>query len=1122
MRCGECQAENPDDSVFCGACGQPLQVACSRCRRNNPFRNKFCSDCGSLLADAKQAIGRSRVEDGPDHSTAGERRQATFLFADISSYTALTEKLDPEDVDAATDCFKEIARRVIEKHGGMVNQFIGDEVHAVFGLPNTQEDDPVRAVRAAIEVHAEVKASAADFTERIGYSLTLHTGINTGLVVAQRSDGPDGIFRLTGDAVNVAARLRTEAKQDEILVGSNTHRLVKAFFEMVVRPAVRVKGKAFAIVPYQVLGESQVGSRFEVARNRGFAGYVGRQPQLEIMRTSLNLACASEGQVITIEGDAGIGKSRLLYEFLSGIDREEVSVPQGRCQAHSADIPYFPLLDALRRWLQFDEHDSHEDALAKAVTKIRLLDPGLEVHLPLYLRLLGIPSDHVLSAELEGEALRQAMEEALAAILTHATRVQPTVLVLEDWHWSDPASQLFLQHLIPLVPNYRLLVAISYRTGYGLDFGDLGYHTALRLNALIQKETENLIKNLIGADDVPAGLTGALHRSTEGNPLFVEESCYSLIESQSIVVRDGQVILKHPPDQLLLPDTVQAVIRARLDRLDRDAKEVVGIASVVGRTFSERIITRVYGGRPSKAALQTLQEQEIIRQVKMLPDAEYTFRHILAREVAYDALLKRQRKTLHEAVGAAIEAIHESRIDQYAAILSYHYARSARADKAIEYTMLAGNQAASIYANAEALTLYENALSLARTLPPSTLAQRWQIDATLKQVAVGTAARDFDADLAKLAEACSLAEVLDDLPRLAKTLYWLGRTHYVLARLEKAIEHAQRSLQVAEASGDPELAAPPVNLMGRAYWQLSNFAKSAEMTELSIEQMRKLGNKAEESTAAGFVSALFGYMGEFDKAIAYSDRSIELARQLQNPYAEAASLHYRGIIRDQQGDWQSAIQNYEAAQRIAEEAGDSFRLYIVNFMEGRAHTMLGDPSRGRRAVETSLALAQQLGTTFLLGQARTSLVECLLAEGELSEAQSICSEAIELARRAGDRFTEALARRALGESLYCLGRPEDLVEARSAFLDAEEALRVIGARPELARTLLASARVLAVQKRQADAVAYLKDAASLFHKLGMAWDEARVEHFRSQLGKTPRLAVNCGPDCESASNLEPP
>jgi class 3 adenylate cyclase len=699
MRCATCQVENAEGSAFCSVCGRPLQIACPCCYHPNPTANKFCGQCGFDLTDAGQAARPGDGHSDADPMSSGERRQATVMFADVCSYTALTEQSDPEDVDAVVNRLKEIASSVVEKHQGMINQFVGDEALVVFGLPHAQEDDPVRAVRAALELHAEVRASSLAFAMRVGRPLALHTGINTGLVVAQRSKRREGLFSLTGDAVNVAARLRSEAKEDEILIGPNTQRLVRPYFELASRPAVLVKGKALPIIPYQVLAESKIGSRFDAARTRGFTGYVGRYRELEMIQACLARARAGEGgSVVTIEGDTGVGKSRLLYEFLRGIDREETSVPQGRCQAQSSDIPYFPFIDGLRRGLQLTEDDSHKEALAKAVTNIRLVDPDLESRLPLFLHLLAIPSEYRLPAELKGDSLRKAMEEALVAILTRTARLVPTVLVLEDWHWSDPASRSALQRLCPVVGDHRLVVAVTYRTGYGVDLHDLPHHTDIRLNPLSEPETENLVKNVMGAEVLPAGLTAAIHRSTEGNPLFVEESCFSLIESQSISVDEGRAIMHRPPEELLLPDTVQAVIRARLDRLHHEAKQLVGIASVVGRSFSERILAHVCGGRSFQSALHTLQTQEIIRPTKALPDPEYTFRHILAREVAYDALLNQQRKKLHEDVAAAIETIHSDRLDQYAAILAHHYARSARADKAIEYSLLAGDQAAQIYA----------------------------------------------------------------------------------------------------------------------------------------------------------------------------------------------------------------------------------------------------------------------------------------------------------------------------------------------------------------------------------------------------------------------------------------
>jgi tetratricopeptide (TPR) repeat protein len=665
------------------------------------------------------------------------------------------------------------------------------------------------------------------------------------------------------------------------------------------------------------------------------------------------------------------------------------------------------------------------------------------------------------------------------------------VLVIEDWHWSDPASQSAMRHLLRLVPSYRLMVVLTYRSGQGFDFVHGGFRTSIHLDPLDEAQTDELIRTVTGAVESPGGLGALLCQSADGNPLFIEEACYSLLESGAVSVIDRRLVLNRSLSQLLLPDTVQAVIRARLDRLDDAAKEVVGRACVIGRIFSLPILARICAPRtPLEDALDVLQAQEIVRQTRNVPEPEYMFRHVLTREVAYDALLHQQRKQLHEAVGTAIEECYAQRLGEYAPILAHHFARSPRADKAIEYTLLAGDRAASLFANVEAAVYFDDALTLAQSIPASPQSQRWQIDAILGQVAVGIAPRDMERDRQNLQQACAFAEALGDRRRLAQALYWLGRNHYVQADLERAIEYARRSQEIADEIGDAAVAAPPVNLMGRAYWQLSDFTRSGQMMERSVEQMRLLGNKSEEATAAGFVSALFGYMGEFDKALAYSDRGIALAQELHNPYAEAASFHYRGIIRDQQGQWGAAIDDYAAALKIAEKAGDLFRVYLAKFMQGRAHHMAGDLARGRELVEQSVALAAQIGTTFLLGQAKSVLATCRLAEGGVEAAHTLCQDAIELAEKAGDKFTQAMVLRTLAEVLCEDGSAQHGEQAVRHMLDAIHLQVGIGARPELARSHASLATILKVQGNAQEAAVSLAKAMQLFAQLDMRWDMA--------------------------------
>jgi class 3 adenylate cyclase/tetratricopeptide (TPR) repeat protein len=1096
MSCPNCRSESPAGAKFCAACGATLEpMVCPRCGHRANRHDRFCGGCGHALAGAVATGGPGESAADVRLASGGERRQATVLLADISGSTLLGERLDPEEVDGVVGRFRRTAVQVIEKHGGTINQFVGDEVVAVFGVPSAREDDPVRAVRAAMELHAETSRQSSELEARIGERLAIHTGINTGLMIAQYSNDREGLYRLTGDAINTAARLRSLAAADEILVGPNTQRLVKPYFEALPLPAVQRKGKGLPIVPYRVVGISRVRSRFEAASQQGLKAHVGRSRELDVLRSCLARALEGEGRFVTIEGEPGIGKSRLLHEFLRDLDREQITLPQGRCEAHATETPYFPFLDGLRRGLYLSEDEAPADALRKAVDGVRRIDPALEAYLPFYLHLLSIPSEFALPSHLQGEALRQAIEEALVALIALTTKIRPMVLVLEDWHWSDPASRSALQRLLPLVPSHRLMLVVSNRPGYGLDLGRAGPHTAIRLDPLDEAETEKLVEAITGARTLPDGFAGAVHRSAEGNPLFIEEACFSLLDSGVISVRDGQLATHRPVERLLLPDTVQAVIRARLDRLDETAREVASLASVIGRTFDRQVLGRIYRGRaPLEEMLEGLCAEEIIRRTRLLPEPEYSFRHVLGREVAYDTLLHQQRRQLHEAVGRAIEEFHSERLEEQAAILAYHFRRSSCAEKAVHYALLAGDQAARLYANAEGMSHFEEALTVARSVPDSPEARRWQIDAILKGAAVHATSRDIMRDRSDLHRARELAETLDDRPRLARVLYWLGRNHYLLAELEPAIEHAQRSAEIADQLGDPALAAPPVNLMGRAYWQLSDFVRSALMTERSVGQMCLLGERAEEATAAGFLSALLGYMGEFDKALSYSDRALALARDVGHPYAEAAGLHYRGIIHDQQGQWSAALADYAAAESVANRAGDAFRVYLVKLMEGRARAMAGDPATGRRALEESVALSESLGTTFLLGQAKSFLATCLLAQGDdPREAETLCGVAVGLARRAGDRFTEALALRTQAECMGMSRDPERGPSATGLTLEAIEIQERIGARPELARSYVSLARLLAVAGRDREAQGSLESAIHILEELGLGWGQARAE-----------------------------
>ncbi len=384
MKCQKCQSENIASAKFCGECGAKLRRACPRCAFGNEPGNKFCIECGQDLTKPDQAT------EVPEHSPPekpapekpkppsppeGERRQATVLFSDLTGYTAMNETLDPEETGGIMNRIKEEAVRIVEGHGGVVNQFVGDEILALFGIPETHEEDLRRAVKAALELHEVVRNLSPEVEDRIGKPLRMHTGINTGLIVTNLRDGRDGLFGITGDAVNIGARLKSMAEPDDILVSHHTKRLVAPFFNMEALASLQMKGKAEEVVPYRVLGKSKIKSRFEAAEQKGFIAFAGRQRELDTLHSLVDNLGQREGHFVTVAGEAGVGKSRLLYEFRHSLGREKITVLQGRCQSYGGDTPYLPFLDGLRRGLQLKETDNPAELLGKVLANIKAKIP---------------------------------------------------------------------------------------------------------------------------------------------------------------------------------------------------------------------------------------------------------------------------------------------------------------------------------------------------------------------------------------------------------------------------------------------------------------------------------------------------------------------------------------------------------------------------------------------------------------------------------------------------------------------------------------------------------------------------------------------------------------------------
>jgi class 3 adenylate cyclase/tetratricopeptide (TPR) repeat protein len=1109
MKCLLCQQQSPTGSNFCLGCGARLSVTCPSCGTELLVDARFCDKCGTPVSG--ETSGKARFAPvasyTPKHlaekiltsksALEGERKQVTVLFCDIVESSKLAERLEPEAMHELMDRALRLMAEAVHRYEGTVNQFLGDGLMALFGAPLALEDHALRAVRAALAIQETITGYSVQLRDVRGVELHLRLGLNTGLVVVGRiGDDLRMDYTAVGDTTHVAARLQALAEPDTILVSEATHRLVEGYIRSQPIGPVQVKGRTEALSVFKVTGRRRARSRLELSAERGLTEFVGRQRELGVLHDCLARARAGRGHVVGVAGEPGAGKSRLLFEFRKTLEGDGVTWLEGHCEPYAQATPYLPIMQILRGNFQIEEADNPLQVHEKLRLGVFRLDPNLEWILPFLRELFHISGEDDTLKHLEPQIKRRRTFEALLALTMAGTQRRPLVAVIEDLHWIDRTSEDYLTFLVDSMAGTPHLLLTTRRPGYSVRWADKTYYTQIALDLLTESEAESMAATLLGSSHLPRDLLRIIWEKAEGNPLFVEEIVTSLLERG--VLHHGEDIRWTRDTVVDVPPTIQDIIRARIDRLGEPVKRTVQNAAVIGREFGLRLLTRISEMATEVGGyVDTLKRLEFIHETRFVPELEFIFKHAVIQDVTYEGLLVQRRKEIHGAIGRAIEDLYPDRLEEHAALLTHHYARSDHQDKALEHALIAGDRAARLYANIEAKTFYEQALTITRQLPASPTAEQSQIDAILKLAAVGVTRQDIERDLTNLEQARDLTEKLGDESRFARVLYWLGRLRYVLGDSETALAYATQSLDIAERLGGDGLAAPPVNLMGRIHGLRADFAQAGQLLARSVDQMRRLGNKSEESTAAGLAGWVLGSMGEFERALPYADQGIRLAKEIENPFAEAAAFFYRGRIDEARGDWAQAIADFGSSRRIAERAGDRFRAYLAEFSEGQAHSMAGDPSRGRVLVEESLAHAQQIGTKFFLAGLKTALANCLMALGEFTAVPASCQEAIQIAHETGDRFSGALAHRALAEALYEL-TPADPQGAERAIKEAIRMQQEICAAPELARSYLTYARLLSGEGKREDAAEYRAQAIRMFQEMDMAWDLSRAERVLRQ------------------------
>ena len=708
MRCEKCGFENPEGMKFCGQCTNPLALICPKCRFENPPGFKFCGQCSAPLSasEVKAApsirMGEAAADTG---AVEGERKTVTALFADIKGSTELMRDLDPEDARAIVDPVLQLMMEAVHRYGGYVAQSTGDGIFALFGAPVAHEDHPQRALHAALAMQEELSRYAERLLAEGKIPVEARVGVNTGEVVVRTIEtGGHTEYTPVGHVTNLAARMQTAAPTGSIAASEATQRLCEGYFEFRALGPTAVKGLAAPVEVYEVMRAKPLKTHFQLAAQRGLTRFVGRERELAAIAGALEQAKAAHGQIVAAVGEAGAGKSRLVYEFKATI-QHGCKVLEAYSVSHGKAFAWLPVIELLKSYFEIADEDDDSRRSEKVEAKVRGLDPALTKTLPYILSLLGIAGAGASLAMMDAQIRRRRTLDAIKRIIIRESLEQPLVVIFEDLHWIDAETQELLDLLVDNVASARILMLVNYRPEYHHTWGNRTCYTQLRLDPLGGQSADDMLHALLGGDVSLQSLKRLIIEKTQGNPFFIEEIVRALAE-QGVLVRNGATRLTKPLTEIHVPPTVHGILASRIDALPASQKDLLQTLAVIGKDFPLNLVRHITAIPDDRLEpmLKSLRAGEFIYEQPASGEAEYTFKHALTQEVAYNSMLMQRRRLLHERAGEAIEALFKDRINDHLAELAHHYSHSANTRKAVEYLFRAGSQAAERFAHSEAVS----------------------------------------------------------------------------------------------------------------------------------------------------------------------------------------------------------------------------------------------------------------------------------------------------------------------------------------------------------------------------------------------------------------------------------
>jgi class 3 adenylate cyclase/predicted ATPase len=1029
LACPKCAAEILPDDKYCGECGydlrgseEPAPIDYSEPQSYTP---KFLAD--------KILTTRSSIE--------GERKLVTVLFADVAGYTSISEKLDPEEVHQIMDGFFKILMDEIHKYEGTINQFTGDGVMALFGAPVAHEDHAQRACYAALYLQKSIGEYSEKIKKDYGVEFEMRIGLNSGpVIVGSIGDDLRMDYTAVGDTTNLASRMESMATPGTILLSRDTYRLVRDFFELRSLGKVEVKGKEETVGTFQLIKTSEVGTRIEAAVAKGLTRFVGRKNSMAALMEAYDKARSGSGQIVGIVGEAGVGKSRLLIEFKDRLPQGEFNYFAGYCLHYGGSMAYLPVLNIVKSYFDVKEGDRESAIKKKMEEKIYQLDEKLRGVLPAFQDLLSLKVEDEGYLKLESQQKREKTFEAIRDLLIRESQNKTLVVAVEDLHWIDKTSEEFLDYLIGWLANTNILLVFLYRPEYTHQWGSKSYYNRIGLDQLTTKSSAELVQAILeGAEVVPELRELILNRAA-GNPLFMEEFTYTLLENGSIQKKDNQYVLSRKPSTIQVPDTIQGIIAARIDRLEDNLKRTMQVASVIGRDFAFRILQTITGLREElKAHLLSLQGLEFIYEKSLFPELEYIFKHALTQEVAYNSLLLKRRKEIHGKIGQAIEQIYAERLEEFLDMLAYHFDQGEVWDKAVSYLRQAGGRAMKKSAYVEATAHLRKGLELMQKLPETD--ERAELELALQFdlaqsliVSKGWTAPEVERAYARAYELC---RQVVETPKLIPVLQGLRRLYATRGDrgdAQKAQELGEQLLTLAQRQNDTAL-------LQEAHWALGQtlcFLGELNPARTHLEQSSSFYNPQSLSSQAGRDAAgtqiaclahtawVLWTLGYPNQALETSEEALSLAHELSHPFTLAFAFWGAAQLNQFRREVQATLKRAEAMIALSNEQEFPVWVELGTLLRAWTLAMQGHSEEGIAQMRQIMANKPVGPTNAMWPLIYALLVETHGAAGQAEEGLRVVAEALALVQKTGFIFYEAELRRLQGELLLRQAVPDDL------------------------------------------------------------------------------------------------